>query len=143
MRLKVNKLTDLLIVLSRLGVEIIIIDEFTYWVRAYEGVLSELQEYIDLHMEKYNTLLVVSGSLVSLMEKKVLGGGSPLYARTTSRLKLGPLSYKYLRALLPQWDPADRVRLYALIGGIPFYYCLASNAGSLEEPLEAQSTLSN
>ncbi len=73
----------------------------------------------------------------------MLGGGSPLYARAISRLRLAPLPYKYLKKILPQWDPADRVRLYSLIGGIPFYYCLASNAGSLEEPLEAQSTLSN
>lgn len=63
--------------LSRLGVEIIIIDEFTYRVRAYEGVLSELQEYVDLYMEKYNTLLVVSGSLVSLMEKEGAGRWKP------------------------------------------------------------------
>ncbi len=134
--LRVGRLTDLLNLLSRLGADAIVIDEFTYWVRAYEGVLSELQEYIDLYMEKYNVLLVISGSLVGLMEEQVLGGGSPLYARAASRLKLDPLTFSYLREVLPGWDAIDRVRLYSIIGGIPFYYCLVQGAGSLREAVK-------
>ncbi|MCE4625224.1 MAG: ATP-binding protein [Desulfurococcales archaeon] len=131
--LRPTRLTELLAIISRLGAEVIVIDEFTYWVRAYEGVLSELQEFIDLHLDKYNTLLIVSGSLVGIMERQVLGGGSPLYARATSRLKLGFLPFRCLKEVVPGWSPVDRVRLYSLIGGIPFYYCLVKGSGSLSE----------
>lgn len=133
MGLRARRLTDILNMLSRLGANVIVIDEFTYWVRSYEGVLSELQEYVDLYMDRYDVLLVISGSLVGLMEERVLGGGSPLYARAASRLRLDPLPFKYLKTLLPGWDPVDRVRLYSIIGGIPFYYCLVQGAGSLRE----------
>jgi len=34
---------------------------------------------------------------------------------------------------VPQLSPSNRVRLYALVGGIPFYLCLVHGATSLEQ----------
>ena len=131
--LRPRRLDSLLRLVARIGADVIVIDEFTYWVRVAPRVLSELQYFIDHDLPGTRSLLVVSGSLVGVMERSVLGGGSPLYGRASARLRLGPLSYRYLREFVPRLSPSDRVRLYALVGGIPFYLCLARGATSLEQ----------
>ena len=56
----------------------IIVDEFTYWVRAAEAVVADVQWFVDHILPSTRLLLVVSGSLVGLMERGVVGGGAPL-----------------------------------------------------------------
>ncbi len=135
-RTRPRNLATLITLIERGGAEVIVIDEFTYWVRSSPRVLSELQEYIDLYLGESNVLLIVSGSLVGVMEKSVLGGGSPLYARASTRLRLGELPYKYVQRIVPGLSSSDRVRLYALVGGIPFYLCMARRANSVVDIVE-------
>ncbi|BES82261.1 ATP-binding protein [Pyrodictium abyssi] len=134
-RLSPTSLGDLLAILARAGVEVVVIDEVTYWIRAAPIVLSELQEFVDHYLPGSRMLLVLTGSLVGVMEHEVLGGGSPLHARAATRLKLEQLEFRYLREFVPRWSSVDRVRLYAVVGGIPFYLCLVAGAESLEEAL--------
>jgi len=131
-----QRLSSLLSMLANIGVEIVVIDEFTYWVRAAPLVVSELQEFVDLELPKTDMLLVVAGSLMGVMKRDLLGGGSPLYARTTTRLVLYPLDYRYLKCFLPHLSPQDRVRVYSLIGGLPYYACLLTGSRSFDEIIE-------
>ena len=41
-----------------------------------------------------------------------------------------------MREFFPGLDSVDRVRLYSIIGGLPFYACQAAGVGSLEEAVE-------
>jgi len=123
-RLSPRRLGDLLLLASRSGAEVVVIDEFTYWARSDSIVLSELQEFVDGELADTGLLLVITGSLIGVMESYVLGGASPLYARTNYRLRLAPLKPWEVSPLLPMLGPADIVRTYALVGGIPFYLCL-------------------
>jgi len=68
-----------------------------------------------------SVLLIVCGSIVGVMERSVLGGGSPLYGRRTLSLKLGPLKPWHLRWFLPSYTSIDRIIVYGVVGGIPYY----------------------
>ena len=135
-RLAPDRLGDLLLLAHRQGAEVVVIDEFTYWARSEPRVLSELQEFVDTVLPGTRMLLLITGSLIGVMESRVLGGGSPLYARPRWRLRLGSLPYWHASRLLRRMSPEDRVRVYALVGGIPFYLCMLRDATSAREALE-------
>jgi AAA+ ATPase superfamily predicted ATPase len=112
----------------------VIIDEFTYWVRVAEAVVADLQWFVDHILPGTRILLVISGSLVGLMEKGVAGGGAPLYGRATLRLRLGELSPWCLSFFAPRYSPEQLVEAYCLLGGIPYYLSLLDDG---LEPLDA------
>ncbi len=105
----------------REGVELVVIDEFTYWVRVAPVVVSELQYFVDHILPNTNMLLIVCGSLVGVVERSVLGGGSPLYGRRTGTIKLEPLKPWYICCFLPNYTCIERTMVYGIVGGIPYY----------------------
>ncbi|HDD26254.1 MAG TPA: ATP-binding protein [Acidilobales archaeon] len=111
---------------TRFNDVVVVIDEFTYWIRSSPKVLSEVQGFVDEVLPKTKLMLVICGSLVGLMLREVIGGGAPLYGRATVRLRVRSLRFRDFRELLSGWRIEDVVRAYALVGGIPFYACLAS-----------------
>ena len=46
---------------------------------------------------------------------------SPLFGRFTGQWLLEPLPFHALKEFFPNWSAAERVALYALVGGIPAY----------------------
>ncbi len=46
---------------------------------------------------------------------------SPLFGRFTGQWLLQPLPFSALKEFFPNWSPAERVALYAIVGGIPAY----------------------
>ncbi len=50
-----------------------------------------------------------------------LEGSSPLYGRALYRVHLKEFNPWDLKLFIPRYKPIDRVRVYALFGGIPFY----------------------
>ncbi len=108
---------------------VVVIDEFTYLVQGEPSIVSLLQRVWDHRLARASSLrLVLSGSLVGIMEKKVLSAQSPLYGRATSLLKLNPLPFGSLVELFPTWSAAERVALFAVCGGIPSYLALFDGA---------------
>ncbi len=48
---------------------VLVIDEFTYWARAYPGILSETQYLADHVLDNADIIIALTGSLVSFMER--------------------------------------------------------------------------
>ena len=114
----------------------VVLDEFTYWLRVEPGVVSELQYVVDHVLPGTRLLLVVSGSLVGLMQREVLGGGSPLYGRALLRRRLAELPPWCLPWFAPRYGPVELVEAYAFFGGLPFYLRLVDDSSPpLEELL--------
>jgi AAA+ ATPase superfamily predicted ATPase len=65
--------------------------------------------------------LVLIGSSISVMEEKVLSGGSPLYGRRTATIDLNPLSLGDARQFYPSADPETALCTWAVFGGTPYY----------------------
>ena len=120
----------------RVGDAVLVIDEFTYWVRAEPRVVSELQRFVDTRLRDTRLLIVLVGSLVGVMYRSVIGGGAPLYGRARLRLRIGPLKPWYTPAFHPRLSLEDAVRVYALLGGVPYYHALADPSWSLREVVE-------
>ena len=125
---------------------VFVIDEFTNLPKSDEGVVSVLQRVWDHRLSKVpNLRLVLTGSLIALMESKVIGARAPLFGRATKIYKLRPLRFGHLRELFPQRSPAERVAIYAVCGGIPGYLKAFADTKSfdagLRSVLSAGSTL--
>ncbi len=120
----------------RVGDAAIVIDEFTYWVRSEPRVASELQRFTDNTLPRTKLLIVLVGSLVGVMYRAVIGGGAPLYGRARLRLRVRPLKPWYTPLLHPRLTLEDAVRVYALLGGVPYYHALARPEWSLREIIE-------
>ncbi len=102
-------------------VNVVVIDEFPYLISANKTIKSIFQRIIDLHLSKTSMTLILMGSSISIMEDEVLSTKSPLYGRRTGQIKLLPLKFRYLQEMFPDYSLDDLVRVYASVGGIPYY----------------------
>lgn len=100
--------------------QVLILDELPYAAEADPAMLSALQYAWDQHFQKSETVIVLCGSHVRVMEA-LLSGQSPLFGRMTAQWHLDPLPFTALAEFFPQWDIDARVAAYAILGGIPAY----------------------
>ncbi|VVB61088.1 Archaea bacterial proteins of uncharacterised function [uncultured archaeon] len=112
---------------------VIAIDEFTYWIEKDKTIISTFQVIWDQLLLKKNVMLILSGSIVSLMETEVLGYKSPLYGRRTGQWDVSPLSFFTLREFLPKYSVEDLVRAYSCTNAIPLYLLQFSPDKPFEE----------
>ena len=101
---------------------VLVLDEFTYVMQAEPEVPSLIQQIWDHQLkEQSNLFLILTGSLAGIIQRTALDYQSPLYGRATASLRLQPLPFGALAGLLPQYQPEQRVAVYAVTGGIPGY----------------------
>lgn len=65
--------------------------------------------------------LLIAGSDVSFFEKEVIGYAATTYGRRTGSLQIEPFTSSDIAAFLPGWTIEDRIRAWAVFGGIPYY----------------------
>lgn len=99
---------------------IVIIDELPYAADADKGFLSALQHAWDHLFKPLPLILILCGSHVNVMER-LLNRQSPLYGRFRRQWHLQPLPYCAIAQFSEQWTAAERVAIYATVGGIPAY----------------------
>jgi len=98
----------------------VVIDEYSYLIRRSD-IIAEFQTIIDEILSESEIMLVLSGSAVSMMKKRVLGYKSPLYGRSTGQIFLQPLRFRDLHEWFPGTKIEDLVKIYAVCDGIPKY----------------------
>ncbi len=119
--------------------QMVVIDEFTYLVRNDPALTSLLQKLWDHRFSKIaNLRLVLTGSLVGMMEREVISYQAPLYGRATSLLRLRPLPYASLIELFPERQADERVAIYAATGGVPAYLNLFTRTKSFVTALQRE-----
>ena len=77
-----------------------------------------MQRVWDLHLQETEMTLVLVGSSISIMEEKVLAGGSPLYGRRTATIDLPPLSLADARELYPAENADETIQSWGVFGGL-------------------------
>ena len=100
---------------------VVVLDEFPYLIESDDALPSKIQRVWDLHLEDTEMTLVLVGSSISIMEEKVLGGGSPLYGRRTGTIDLPPLELGDAQQLYPESDPDSIIQTWGVFGGTPYY----------------------
>ena len=98
----------------------LIIDEFPYLVAANRALPSLLQRWWDAVGSRSNLVVILAGSQQSMMRSLVSSEGA-LYGRPTRAHHLQPFDYYHAGRFAVGWPPEDRIRLYAVAGGIPDY----------------------
>ncbi len=116
---------------------IVVIDEFPYLVDSNDALPSKIQRVWDLDLQETSMTLVLVGSSISIMEEKVLSGGSPLYGRRTGTIDLPPLDLDEARQLYPADDPDEIIQTWGVFGGTPYYLQALTQSKSLAENIHA------
>jgi hypothetical protein len=116
---------------------IVVLDEFPYLVQSDDALPSKVQRVWDMHLEETGMTLVLVGSAISVMEDKVLGGGSPLYGRRTAAIDLPPLSIRDARPFYPGDDPDTTIQSWGVFGGTPYYLRALDPSATLPENIQS------
>jgi AAA+ ATPase superfamily predicted ATPase len=115
---------------------ILVIDEFQYLVKANDALPSILQRLWDEVLKERNIMLILCGSLISMMYDSTLSYKSPLYGRRTSQLKLAPLRFKELPAFFLGKTAVELVELYSFLSGVPKYIEIFEESGDVFSAIE-------
>ena len=99
---------------------LIVIDEFSYLIEKDDSIPSVFQLIWDEILKDKNVMLILCGSLVSMMEN-LLSYKSPLYGRRTGQWKLLPLTFKDAQKFFTNYSMEEKIIAYSILGGIPFY----------------------
>ena len=111
----------------------LVLDEFPYLVTEYPALPSLLQKLIDTRALR--THLILSGSSQRMMKGLVFQESAPLYGRAREIIKIRPLKAGWITDALGVND-AEAIMSYAVWGGVPRYWELASEYGSHIEAIQ-------
>lgn len=76
-------------------------------------------------------MVILCGSLISMMVSQTLSYDSPLYGRRTAQIQLKPIPFRYYREFFPERSVRELVELYYVTGGVPKYIELFSGGGDI------------
>ena len=99
---------------------IFVLDEYSYLRDCVTGMDSILQSLIDKYSESSSIKLILCGSFVDIM-KSLLYNENPLYGRVDLTINLKPMDYFESSLFYPEFSDEDKVRLYSVFGGIPYF----------------------
>jgi AAA+ ATPase superfamily predicted ATPase len=100
---------------------VLVIDEFPYFAKSDEEILSAMQIFIDRMASKTKLFLILCGSSMSFMKRQVLGYESPLYGRRTCEMHIKPMNYLESAEFLSGKTNYEKACIYGAVGGIPMY----------------------
>ena len=96
----------------------LVLDEFPYLCDAEPALPSLIQRWWDAVGSHRDLLLVISGSEQAMMPRVTSSQGA-LYGQPTAGVWLRPFDYFHAGSFVADWPPEDRLRTYAVAGGIP------------------------
>lgn len=115
----------------------LILDEYQYLCEVQPALSSILQRHWDSAWSRAPLIVVLCGSVLSMMYRETLAHSSPLYGRRTGQWLLGPMRFRDVGAFYPGRSPLERVRLWALAGGVPRYAEIAASHRDFASALRA------
>ena len=114
---------------------IFIIDEYQYLCQVDSGFSSYIQKWWDEKWQDDNIMLILCGSVTSMMYKETMADSSPLYGRAAAQILIAPFSYHHIQDFLPDKTENDLIEMFALSGGVPRYMELLQEHSSMAEAL--------
>lgn len=112
---------------------VLVIDELSYWAERDEALLSIMQKYIDTVWNDKNLKIILCGSALSFMEKKVLSEKSPLFGRRDSQIRLEAFNYLDAAKFVPDYSCEDKAICYGITGGVARYLSMIDPYKSIDE----------
>jgi AAA+ ATPase superfamily predicted ATPase len=101
--------------------KLLVMDEFQYLGKANNAFPSIFQRIWDTMLKDKNVMVILCGSLISMMESQALNYSSPLYGRRTGQIKLKQIPFLYYHEFFPGKTEKELIEYYSVTGGVPKY----------------------
>ncbi len=128
----IEELMDYVFTLAKEENMVFILDEYPYLRESVKGLDSILQSLVDKHRETSKLKLIILGSYVDIM-KSLLEHASPLFGRVDHVIDLKQMDYYESALFYPNMSDEDKVRIYSVFGGIPYFNRLVDDKKSVKE----------
>jgi AAA+ ATPase superfamily predicted ATPase len=128
----VEEIVDYIFKLSKEESIVFVLDEYPYLRENVKGLDSIIQALVDKYREDSKLKLIVLGSYVEVM-KSLLKESNPLYGRTDLVIDLKQMDYYESALFYPNMACEDKVRIYSVFGGVPYYNRLVDDKKSVKE----------
>ena len=115
---------------------VIVIDEFQYLGKSNPSFPSVFQRIWEEILKDKQVMVILCGSLISMMESQTLAYESPLYGRRTAQIKLKQIPFKYYNEFFPDKTRKELIELYAVTGGVPKYVELFSKDNNIYSAIQ-------
>ncbi len=116
--------------------KLMVIDEFQYLGKANNAFPSIFQKIWDTMLKDKNVMVILCGSLISMMESQTLAYSSPLYGRRTGQIKLKQIPFRYYHEFFPDKNEQELIEYYAVTGGVPKYIELFYDSADIYAAIE-------
>jgi AAA+ ATPase superfamily predicted ATPase len=117
------------------GQTMIVLDEFQFIARQEPEIGSLLNRFVAEHADNPDLFLCLSGSDISFFEREVVGYRATTYGRRTGSLRLLPFPWREIDPFVAGWSVEERIRAWAVFGGIPYYLKEIDPAQPLSEAI--------
>lgn len=134
-RFKFDDIESLLDLVFKMAIDetiILVIDEYTNMQDSIKGLDSIIKSLIDRYTNNSKLKLILCGSYVDIM-KKILDYGKPLYGRFRYIIDLKQMDYYESSKFYDDKSNEDKIALYSIFGGIPFYNNLIDSTLSVKD----------
>ena len=111
---------------------ILVLDEYPCLRESVKGMNSILQSLIDQYRNTSKLTLIILGLYVEVMTS-LLEKENPLYGRVDLTIDLKQMDYYESSLFYPNYSAEDKVRIYSVFGGIPYYNRLIDDSKSVKE----------
>lgn len=116
---------------------ILVMDEFQYLGKSNPAFPSVFQRIWEETLKDKPVMVILCGSLISMMESQTLAYSSPLYGRRTAQIRLRQIPFRCYHQFFPGRSRRELIERYAVTGGVPKYIELFSGEGDLYDSIEA------
>ncbi len=111
---------------------VLVLDEYPYLREGIKGMDSILQAKIDQYRENSKLTIVILGSYVEIM-KSLLEHSNPLFGRVDLVINLQQMDFYESALFYPNYSAEDKIRIYSVFGGIPYYNRLIDDRKTVRE----------
>lgn len=100
---------------------VIVIDEFQYLGKSNPAFPSIFQRIWEEILKDKSVMVILCGSLISMMVSQTLSYNSPLYGRRTAQIRLNQIPFRYYNEFFSQKSRNELIEMYSVTGGVPKY----------------------
>ena len=111
---------------------ILVFDEYPYLRENVKGLDSIIQSVVDKYKDTSHIKFILCGSYVDTM-KQLLGKQNPLFGRIDLIIDLKQMDYYESALFYNGFSEEDKVKLYSVFGGIPYYNRLIDAEKTVKE----------
>lgn len=111
---------------------VLVLDEYSYLKTLIKGIDSIIQNLIDKYNKSSKLTLILCGSYIDIMSS-ILKTENPLYGRINTTIYLKQMDYYDSSKFYSTFSLEDKVKLYSVFDGVPYYNSLIDPKLSAED----------